>query len=292
LWPLGVQRTALRLRCWRFSEGLDVTNDLAVQKRILNTLMLVAGAGLTKFIEACRQGATRCVLRPSKLRSTEANVRQIIVATFTSLDGIMQAPGGPQEDPTGGFTLGGWTAPYFDEALGASLGEIFGRPFDLLLGRKTYDIFAAHWPYVTDPNDPIARVFNRVTKYVASRSNAKLTWRNSQALGQDIIASLKKLKGEDGPDLLVQGSSDLLQTLWKNGLVDEFSVLIFPVVLGKGKRLFGSGATPVGLKLIKSQSYPTGVIVANYKPDSVVKTGDFQLAEPTEAELERRRKLT
>jgi len=219
-------------------------------------------------------------------------VRQILVATFTSLDGIMQAPGGPQEDPTGGFTLGGWTAPYFDEALGASLGEIFGRPFDLLLGRKTYDIFAAHWPYVTDPNDPIAGVFNQVTKYVASRSNPKLTWRNSRLLGEDIVASLKKLKGDDGTDLLVQGSSDLLQTLWKHGLVEEFSVLVFPVVLGKGKRLFGEGATPSGLKLVKSKAFPTGVIVASYVPDGAVRTGDFQLAEPTAAELERRRNLT
>jgi dihydrofolate reductase len=222
----------------------------------------------------------------------EAIMRKIIVATFTSLDGVMQAPGGRQEDPTGGFTLGGWTAPHFDEALGASLGEIFGRPFDLLLGRKTYEIFAAYWPYVTDPNHPIAGPFNRVTKYVASRSNPKLTWQNSQMLGQDIVASLKKLKDEDGPDLLVQGSGELLQTLWQNGLVDEFTVLIFPVVLGKGKRLFGDGTAPTGLKLVKSQSYPAGVIVALYRPDGAVKTGDFQPAEPSEAELERRRNLT
>jgi dihydrofolate reductase len=219
-------------------------------------------------------------------------MRKIIVATFTSIDGVMQAPGGPQEDPTDGFTLGGWTAPYFDEALGASLGEMFERPFNLLLGRKTYDIFAAHWPYVTDPNEPIAAVFNQVTKYVASRSNPKLTWQNSQLLGEDSVASLKKLKGEDGPDLLVQGSSDLLQTLWKNSLVDEFTVLIFPVVLGKGKRLFGDGAIPAGLKRIKSQSYPTGVVVVNYEFNGEVKTGDFQLAEPTEAELARRRNLS
>jgi dihydrofolate reductase len=218
-------------------------------------------------------------------------VRKIIVAIFTSLDGVMQAPGGSQEDPTGGFTLGGWTAPYFDEALGASLGEIFGRPFDLLLGRKTYDIFAAHWPYVSDPNDPIAKIFNQVMKYVASRSSPKLSWQNSRLLGKDILASLKQLKGEDGPDLLVQGSSHLLQTLWKYGLVDEFSVLIFPVVLGKGKRLFGEGTIPRGLKLVKSQSYATGVIVANYEPAGEVKTGDFQLAEPSEAEFERRRNL-
>ena len=218
-------------------------------------------------------------------------MRKIIVATFTSLDGVMQAPGGPQEDPTGGFPLGGWTAPYFDEALGASLGEIFGRPFDLLLGRKTYDIFAAHWPYVSGPNDPIAKVFNQVMKYVASRSSPKLSWQNSRLLGKDILASLKQLKGEDGPDLLVQGSSQLLQTLWEYGLVDEFSVLIFPVVLGKGKRLFGEGTIPRGLKLVKSHSYATGVIVANYEPAGEVKTGDFQLAEPSEAEFERRRNL-
>jgi len=137
-----------------------------------------------------------------------------------------------------------------------------------------------------------AAVFNQVTKYVASRSRPKLDWQNSQLLGDDIVASLKKLKGQDGPDLLVQGSSDLLQTLWREGLVDELSVLIFPVVLGKGKRLFGNGASPAGLKLVKPQSFPTGVIVANYRPDGAVKTGDFQLAEPTEAELERRRNLT
>jgi dihydrofolate reductase len=219
-------------------------------------------------------------------------MRRLIVATFTSLDGVMQAPGGPQEDPTGGFTYGGWTAPHFDPELGGAMGEIFGRPFDLLLGRKTYDIFAAHWPHVTDPNDPIAGLFNRVTKYVASRTKPKLAWQNSQWLGADTVAALKALKSPDGADLLVQGSSELIQTLWQNGLVDEFAVLTFPVVLGKGKRLFGNGTTPTGLKLVKSRSFPTGVIVANYVPDGAVKTGDFQLAEPTEAELERRRKLT
>jgi len=219
-------------------------------------------------------------------------MRRIVVATFTSLDGVMQAPGGPAEDPTGGFAFGGWTFPHFDQQLGAAMGEIFGRPFDLLLGRKTYDIFAAHWPYVTDPNNPIAGLFNRVTKYVASRARPAFAWQNSQWLGADTVASLKKLKTEDGPDLLVQGSSELLQTLWKNNLVDEFSVLTFPVILGKGKRLFGSGTTSTGLKLIKAKTFPTGVIVANYVPDGAVKTGDFQLAEPSAAELERRRTLT
>lgn len=219
-------------------------------------------------------------------------MRRIVVATFISLDGVMQAPGGPAEDPTGGFSFGGWTAPHFDAALGGAMGEIFGRPFDLLLGRKTYDIFAGHWPFVTDPNDPIAPMFNSITKYVASRTRKSLDWQNSQLLGDDTVGALKKLKSGDGPDLLVQGSSGLLQTLWQNSLVDEFSVLTFPLVLGKGKRLFGDSAAPTGLKLIKAQTFPTGVIVANYQPDGPVRIGDFQLAEPSTAELERRRNLT
>jgi dihydrofolate reductase len=219
-------------------------------------------------------------------------MRRIVVATFISLDGVMQAPGGPQEDPAGGFSFGGWTAPHFDAALGGAMGEIFGRPFDLLLGRKTYDIFAAHWPFVTDPNDPIAPMFNGITKYVASRTRRTLDWQNSRLLGDDVVGALKALKAGDGPDLLVQGSSDLLQTLWQNNLVDEFSVLTFPLLLGRGKKLFGDGAVPTGLKLVKAQVYPSGVIVANYRPDGPVKAGDFSLAEPSAAELERRRNLT
>src|SRR5829696_7085910 len=224
--------------------------------------------------------ARRPANRPRDIETSlpqETDMRRIVSSTFVSLDGVMQAPGGPAEDPTGGFAFGGWTAPYFDEALGAAMGEIFGRPFDLLLGRKTYDTFAA--------------MFNRITKYVASHSEPKLDWKNSQWLGKDTVAALTKLKSEDGPDLMVQGSSDLLQTLWKAGLVDEFSVLTFPVVLGKGKRLFGEGVPPVALKTVKSRSFPTGVVVTNYTPDGVVRTGDFGLAEPSAAELERRRKL-
>lgn len=219
-------------------------------------------------------------------------MRKIIAATFVSLDGVMQAPGGPEEDPTGGFKFGGWTAGYFDEALGAAIGEMFERPFDLLLGRKTYDIFAAHWPYAEDsPDAPIAKTFNRITKYVASRWQRKFDWNNSQWLGDDTVASLKKLKAGDGPDLLIQGSSDLIQTLLKHGLIDEFTVLVFPLLLGTGKRLFGDGTAPAGLKLIKSQSYPSGAIVATYRPDGDVKTGSFALEEPTPAELERRKNL-
>src|SRR5579864_1846573 len=189
-------------------------------------------------------------------------MRKILVATFVSLDGVMQAPGGPSEDPTGGFSFGGWTAPHFDEAVGGAMGEIFARPFDLLLGRKTYDIFAAHWPFVADPSDPIAGMFNQVTKYVASRSRPTLSWRNSEWLGEDVLASLRTLKAGEGPDLMVQGSSELMQTLWKHGLVDELAVLIFPVILGKGKRLFGGEVAPTGLRLTRAKTYSTGVIVA------------------------------
>lgn len=242
--------------------------------------------------EVSAQGDAVRPMQQNHIHTGETDMRRIVVATFISLDGVMQAPGGAQEDPTSGFRLGGWTAPHFDAALGAAMGDIFGQPFDLLLGRKTYDIFAAHWPYVSDPNDPIAGLFNQVTKYVASRSKPKLAWQNSRLLGDDVVAALKQIKSEDGPDLLVQGSSVLLQTLWQNGLVDEFSVLIFPLLLGKGKRAFGDGVVPAGLKLVKATSFPTGVIVANYQPDGAVRTGDFQLAEPSEAELERRRMLS
>jgi dihydrofolate reductase len=219
-------------------------------------------------------------------------MRRIVVATFVSLDGVMQAPGGPQEDPTGGFVHGGWVAPHFDGALGGAMGEIFSQPFDLLLGRKTYDIFAAHWPHVTDPNDPIAGLFNQITKYVASRAEPTLGWQNSQWLGTDTVGALQHLKQADGPDLLVQGSGVLLQDLWRHGLVDELSVLTFPLLLGQGKRLFGEGVVPAGLKLITSQPYPTGVVVSKYQPDGAVKAGDLQLPEPTAAEQERRRNLS
>lgn len=202
-------------------------------------------------------------------------MRKIIVTTFMSLDGVVQAPGSPEEDTSGGFSLGGWTVPLWDETTGAINMEIYGRPYDLLLGRKTYDVFAAYWPRITDPNHPIASVFNKVTKYVASHAKPKLEWQNSRLLGDDVVASLRKLKSEDGPDLLVSGSSDLLQTLWKNSLVDEFIVLIFPLALGKGKRLFGEGTIPAGFKLVKSLTSSTGVIEAYYVLDGAVKTGSW-----------------
>ncbi|OAP42765.1 dihydrofolate reductase [Sinorhizobium glycinis] len=219
-------------------------------------------------------------------------MRKIVVGAFVSLDGIMQAPGGPDEDPVGGFKYGGWAFPYFDEVMGQAVDEMFAKPFDLLLGRKTYDIFAAHWPYA-GADDPIGSLFDRITKYVATRNpDLKLDWQNSQTLGSDVVATLQQLKGEEGPDLLTQGSTDFLQTLFSHDLVDEIYISYFPVVLGKGKKLFGDGAKPMALKLVSSKTSGTGVTVNKYIRGGPVVTGSFEFDQPSAAELERRRKLT
>lgn len=217
-------------------------------------------------------------------------MRKIIACTLVSLDGVMQGPGCPHEDPVGGFVHGGWCTPFFDTDVGAFIGDIYARPFDLLLGRKTYDIFAAHWPYVGADNE-IGVLFNRVTKYVASRSEPELAWGNSRLLGCDVVASLRQLKKQSGPDLLVQGASELLQTLLAHRLIDELSLLVFPVILGDGKRLFGAGTTPGGLRLASSRISSNGVAMMTYMPDGAVETGSFSLAEPSAAELTRRRGL-
>jgi len=217
-------------------------------------------------------------------------MRKVIAATFISLDGVMQAPGGPDEDPTGGFEYGGWVFPHADEETGKALFELFEKPFDLLLGRKTYDIFAAFWPFVGD-DDPIGQRFNSVVKYVATRGDAELKWNKSQSLGKDIVAAIKALKAGEGPDLLIQGSGDLIQTLLRHGLIDEFKLVIFPVVLGGGKKLFADGAAPTAMKLLRTQSSSSGVIFATYQPDGPVKTGSFVGPNPSEEEIERRKRL-
>lgn len=216
-------------------------------------------------------------------------MRTINATVFVSLDGVMQAPGGPQEDPTGGFQHEGWAAPHFDEALGGVMGKLFERPFDLLLGRRTYDIFAAHWPYAQD--DPIGPLFDGVTKYVATHKPESLTWQNTTWLSEDVPASLRALKRSDGPDLLIQGSSQLIQQLLAHDLIDRFQLIVMPTVLGQGKKLFGSGTMPAALKLTDSLVTPNGVIVATYERAGEVETGDFGLENPSEAELERRRGL-
>jgi dihydrofolate reductase len=216
-------------------------------------------------------------------------MRKVIAATFVSLDGVMQAPGAPQEDTAGGFKFGGWTFPHWDQGMGESLDHTFNAPFDLLLGRKTYDIFAAYWPYI-EGGDPIAQKFNAVTKYVATRADRPLTWKGSVAL-HDAATDVARLKQQDGPTLLIQGSSDLIRTLLANNLIDEFRLLVFPVVLGGGKRLFGPGSKPIGLQLLESKVSSTGVIMSTYVPAGEVKTGSFVAGEPSAAELERRARV-
>jgi dihydrofolate reductase len=216
-------------------------------------------------------------------------MRKIITGAFVSLDGVMQAPGGPHEDESGGFKFGGWVAPLADndEAFGETIGKLFEQPFDLLLGRRTYDIFAAHWPYAEGgPDDFIAKRFNSVTKYVATRSREPLTWKGSVAL-HDAAADLVNLKHEDGPPLVTQGSANLIQTLLAHDLIDELRIFTFPVVLGEGKTLFRAGAKPVGYKLTASRTSPNGIVIASYERAGDVRTGDFAGA-PTEAELARR----
>jgi dihydrofolate reductase len=199
-------------------------------------------------------------------------MRKIIVLTFISLDGVMQAPGGPEEDTSGGFKYGGWTFPYFDDAAGQVMGKQMSMPFDLLLGRKTYDIFAAYWP---QQDDAISEAFNKATKYVVSHEPAKLDWVNSELITGNVVAKLKALKETDGPMLQVHGSGEMIQTLLKNDLVDELWLKTFPVTLGKGKRLFGEGTIPAAFTLTDSQVTPSGVIVANYERAGDVTTGDL-----------------
>jgi dihydrofolate reductase len=218
-------------------------------------------------------------------------MRKLIVLSFITLDGVMQAPGGPEEDPTGGFTYGGWTVPYFDELLGKVMVEQMSGPFDLLLGRKTYEIFAAHWPYQKSDRDPIAAAINNAKKYVVSSSTSlELGWNNS-VLIRGGVDEVKKLKKQDAPELQVHGSGNLIQTLLKYDLIDEYWLKIFPVALGVGKRLFADGTTPRAFALRESQLSSSGVIIAAYERTGEVKMGSFAMENPTEAELARRQKI-
>ncbi len=199
-------------------------------------------------------------------------MRKIIVLSFISLDGVMQAPGGPKEDTSGGFKYGGWTFPYFDDFGGKVMAEQMGRPFDLLLGRKTYDIFAGYWP---QHDNETGKPLNSATKYVASNSLTNPSWEKTVVLKGDVVKELKKLKQGEGPDLQVHGSGNFIQTLLKNDLVDEMWLKIFPVTLGSGKKLFAEGTIPAAFVLEKSSVSPSGVIFANYKRGGDVKTGSF-----------------
>jgi dihydrofolate reductase len=202
-------------------------------------------------------------------------VRRLVVSTFVTVDGVAQAPGGPEEDERGGFSLGGWTVPFFDESVGAFMGELMGKPFDLVLGRRTYDIFAAHWPHAGE--DDGAGPLNAATKHVASRGEPELAWGPAAPLTGDVVEAVRALKQQDGPELQVHGSLDLLQTLLPAGVVDELRLVTFPVVLGSGRRLFGDGAAPQGLRLTSSTTSGTGVVMAVYEPAGDVQTGSFAL---------------
>jgi len=201
-------------------------------------------------------------------------MRKLIVQTFVTLDGVMQAPGGPGEDDDGGFAYGGWSVDYWDDQMGQVMGEATSRPFAMVLGRRTYDIMAAYWP--TAPEEEGAKVFNDATKYVASRSRPDLeAWRNSVLIEGDAADGLAALKHEDGPELQVHGSANLIQTLLRHNLVDEFRLWVFPLVIGSGKRLFADGTVPAGLRLADSKVSSTGVVMGTWQPAGEITTGSF-----------------
>ncbi|ALA17064.1 MULTISPECIES: dihydrofolate reductase family protein [unclassified Chelatococcus] len=216
-------------------------------------------------------------------------MRRIITTAYVSLDGVMQAPGGPEEDPTGGFAYGGWLVPYWDDMMNKRIIDSMAEPYDLLLGRRTYEIFAVHWPHAGD--NPIANRFNEATKYVTTRSLDRLDWAGSIRIDGDVAAEIKRLKSGDGPDIQTWGSSDLLQTLTTAGLIDEYRVWIFPLVLGHGKRLFKDGLPARALALTDTTTSSTGVVINTYRPAGEVKPGSFVPGAPSDAELARRRKF-
>jgi dihydrofolate reductase len=206
-------------------------------------------------------------------------MRKLIASTFTSLDGVMQAPGGPDEDPTGTFTLGGWTFAFWDEGVDLSEAGFDGKDRELVLGRKTYEIFESYWPHQSE-DDPIARTFNAAHKHVASRTLKSLKWNNSSLLGGDIVSAITALKVQPGHDLQIIGSGNLIQTLQAASLIDEFNVWTYPVVLGRGKRLFENGARPGALRLVASKVSTTGVVMSTYIPAGDISLGTIGQTDP------------
>src|SRR2546428_737192 len=211
-------------------------------------------------------------------------MRKLKVTTFVTLDGVMQSPGGPDEDRSGGFTNGGWSVGYWDDRMGQVMGEFMGRPFELLLGRRTYEIFAAYWPHSSEPG---AEALNSARKHVASRTLKNVEWNNSALIKGDVPMYVSELKKQSGPEIQVHGSGDLIQTLLRNDLVDEFHLWTFPAVLGSGKRLFAGGAIPAGLKVVDVTTSSTGVVIATYERAGEIKYWSFALDEPSVDHLER-----
>jgi dihydrofolate reductase len=217
-------------------------------------------------------------------------MRKLIATTMVSLDGVMQAPGGPEEDPTGGFAFGGWSFPFWDDVPDRDMHGLDGKDRELVLGRRTYEIFEAYWPYQAADN-PIAQTLNAARKHVASRTLKKVQWNNSTLLRGDVIGAVAALKSEAGQDLQIIGSGKLIQTLQAASLIDEYNVWTFPVVLGRGKRLFEAGAKPGALRLAASQASATGVVMSTYVPAGGIPSGSFVQTEPSEKEVVRRAKL-
>ena len=215
-------------------------------------------------------------------------MRKLIASTMVSLDGVMQAPGGPDEDRSGGFTNGGWSVGYWDDRMGQVMGDFMGRPFELLLGRRTYEIFAAYWPHSSEAG---AEALNGARKHVASRTLKNVEWNNSALIKGDVPMYVSELKKQSGPEIQVHGSGDLIQSLLRNDLIDEFHLWTFPAVLGSGKRLFAGGAIPAGLKVVDVTTSSTGVVIATYERAGEIKYGSFALDEPNVDELERRPKV-
>ena len=216
-------------------------------------------------------------------------MRKIIVGAMVSMDGVMQAPGAPSEDPTKGFKFGGWEMPYFDQEFGEELDRVFKEKFDLLLGRKTYEIFAGYWPYKNAPGR-IAKLFNEIKKYAVSRSGeVDTSWQGSVLLRD--IADVKRLKQEDGPNLVTQGSTELVHALLANDLVDAMSIFTVPVVLGGGKKLFADGSAPHSFKLTSSRVSSTGVLIGHYERDGEIKISDGALDSPSKREIARQERM-
>src|SRR5215475_8467289 len=217
-------------------------------------------------------------------------MRQIIVGAQVSMDGVMQAPGGPTEDPTKGFTFGGWAMPYFDHVFGEELDRVF-KQCDLLLGRKTYEIFAAYWPYYDEASHGgIAQLFNAIKKYVVSRSGeVDTSWAGSVLLYD--LADVKHLKQEDGPNLVTQGSTELVHALLANDLVDAMSIFTVPVVLGGGKKQFADGSAPNSFKLTRSRVSPNGLIVGHYEREGEIKIGGTTLDSPSARQIARQERM-
>lgn len=217
-------------------------------------------------------------------------MRTLVVSNFLSVDGVMQGPGGPEEDRSGGFDRGGWTVNYWDDEMRALLGGWNQQAESLLLGRKTYEIFAAHWPYAPK-DDPIAPKLNAMPKFVASRTLKRLDWNNSTLVGDPVPQGVARLKGEGNGMMLMFGSGELIRTLLGQNLIDDLRLWVFPVILGKGKRMFGEDAAPAGLKLEESKSFGTGVVLQRYQPAGKPSYGSFLSANPPAVELERRQRF-